>query len=132
MTIFDPNDTKRLHISFQVPKSNLLTFVSMFYKASNQKLLQCLSGVNQDSGTIQITVSLSLPEQNDIKAFANVLNMIFARLFDFYPSFSEAPSINHVENVPDFIAAILKATQPQATSTTIRRKTALARTTITH
>ncbi|MBC9707533.1 MAG: hypothetical protein H9W81_21945 [Enterococcus sp.] len=66
----------------------------MFTSATKLNFLESLRGMAKDGGNAHLTVAIS-PESNTEPArrqFAGVLNAMFVKLFDFYPSMSEKPS----------------------------------------
>lgn len=83
-----------VYIRFQVSNDRIESFGRMFSSATKLNFLETLRGMAKDGGDAHVTVAIA-PESNTEPArrqFANQLNAMFVKLFDFYPSISEKPS----------------------------------------
>lgn len=106
MAQIEKNSTKSIYIRFQIPESKINSFGRMFKNATKADFLNSLRGISSDLGVITATCALEISTDANIsgmKNLANSINMIFIKLFDFYPTFSEKPSIIQIAEAESFI-----------------------------
>lgn len=106
MAQIEKNSTKCIYIRFQVPESKINSFGRMFKNATKADFLNSLKGISSDLGVITATCALEIStdaNMSGMKNLANSINMIFIKLFDFYPTFSEKPSIMQIAEAESFI-----------------------------
>lgn len=106
MAQIEKNSTKYIYIRFQISESKINSFGRMFKNATKTDFLKSLKGMSSDLGVITATCALEISTDTNIsgmKNLANSINMIFIKLFDFYPTFSEKPSIMQIAEAESFI-----------------------------
>lgn len=106
MAQIEKNNIKCIYIRFQIPESKINSFGRMFKNATKTDFLASLKGISSDLGVITATCALEISTDANIsgmKNLANSINMIFIKLFDFYPTFSEKPSIMQIAEAESFI-----------------------------
>jgi hypothetical protein len=106
MAQIEKNSTKYIYIRFQISESKVNSFGRMFKSATKIDFLSSLKGISSDLGLITATCALEISTDTNIsgmKNVANSINMIFIKLFDFYPTFSEKPSIMQIAEAESFI-----------------------------
>lgn len=104
MVASDKNSNRNVFIRFQVPENKVKSFMLMFQKAVHTDFIASLKGVSEDMGTYSIILGLNLPKDTvNLRDFVGTLNMVFVKLFDFYPTFSEKPSTIHISGAKTFI-----------------------------
>lgn len=106
MAQIEKNNMKSIYVRFQIPESKINSFGRMFKNATKTDFLQSLRGISSDLGVITATCALEISTDANIsgmKNLANSINMIFIKLFDFYPTFSEKPSIVQIAEAESFI-----------------------------
>lgn len=102
----EKNNIKSIYIRFQIPENKINSFGRMFKNATKADFLNSLRGISSDLGVITATCALEISTDANIssmKTLANAINMIFIKLFDFYPTFSEKPSAVQVAEAESFI-----------------------------
>lgn len=113
MAQIEKNSTKYIYIRFQISESKINSFGRMFKNATKADFLKSLKGMSSDLGVITATCALEISTDTNIsgmKNLANSINMIFIKLFDFYPTFSEKPSIMQIAEAESFIDSQMAAT----------------------
>lgn len=113
MAQIEKNSTKYIYIRFQISESKINSFGRMFKNATKTDFLKSLKGISSDLGVITATCALEISTDTNIsgmKNLANSINMIFIKLFDFYPTFSEKPSIMQIAEAESFIDSQMVAT----------------------
>lgn len=104
MVASDKNSNRNVFIRFQVPENKVKSFMLMFQKAVHADFITSLKGVSEDMGTYSIILGLNLPKDtNNLRDFVSNLNMVFVKLFDFYPTFSEKPSALYIAGTKTFM-----------------------------
>lgn len=106
MAQIEKNNTKHLYIRFQISENKINSFGRMFKSATKIDFLNSLKGISSDLSVITATCALEISTDTSIsgmKNFANEINMVFTKLFDFYPTFSEKPSIMQIAEAESFI-----------------------------
>lgn len=106
MAQIEKNNTKHLYIRFQISENKINSFGRMFKSATKIDFLHSLKGISSDLSVITATCALEISTDTSIsgmKNFANEINMVFTKLFDFYPTFSEKPSIMQIAEAESFI-----------------------------
>lgn len=113
MAQIEKNSSKCIYIRFQIPESKINSFGRMFKNATKIDFLNSLKGMSSDLGVVTATCALEISTDANIsgmKNLANSINMIFIKLFDFYPTFSEKPSIPQIAEAESFIDSQMMAT----------------------
>ncbi|HSN66897.1 MAG TPA: hypothetical protein VLS94_09660, partial [Fusibacter sp.] len=106
MAKIEKNNTKYIYIRFQISENKVNSFGRMYKSATKADFLNSLKGISSDLGVITATCALEISTDANIsgmKDLANAINMIFIKLFDFYPTFSEKPSIMQIAEAESFI-----------------------------
>lgn len=106
MAQIEKNNTKYIYIRFQISESKVNSFGRMYKSATKAEFLSSLKGISSDLGVITATCAVEISTDANIsgmKNFAHSINMIFTKLFDFYPTFSEKPSIMQIAEAESFI-----------------------------
>lgn len=106
MAQIEKNSTKSIYVRFQIPESKINSFGRMFKNATKADFLNSLRGISSDLGVISATCALEISTDaniSEMKNLATSINMIFIKLFDFYPTFSEKPSIMQIAEAESFI-----------------------------
>lgn len=86
------------------------SFTAMFEKATGISFNRSLRGLSEDASIVSAILAIDIKrDANDLREVASRLNIIFVKLLDFYPTFSEKPSsvnintakvyLQHVENM---------------------------------
>jgi hypothetical protein len=113
MAQIEKNSTKSIYIRFQISESKINSFGRMFKSATKVDFLNSLKGISSDLGVITATCALEISTDANISGMKNLassINMIFIKLFDFYPTFSEKPSIMQIAEAESFIDSQMVAT----------------------
>lgn len=106
MAQIEKNNTKYIYIRFQISESKVNSFGRMYKSATKTDFLSSLKGISSDLGVITATCALEISTDANISGMKNLadsINMIFIKLFDFYPTFSEKPSIMQIAEAESFI-----------------------------
>lgn len=105
-----------IFINFRVPSTQkeIFGFINTLSLATTKyKNLISLDGVSVGSDSSNFVFKVKVPVDNSLKEAENSLrcaNLIFSKLFSFYPSYTEEPSEIHKNQARQFIA---KFTQSQ-------------------
>lgn len=93
MTISEKMPSKSIYIRFQIPANRMQSFTAMFEKATGLSFNSSLRGLSEDASIVSAILAIDIKrDANDLREVASRLNIIFVKLLDFYPTFSEKPS----------------------------------------
>lgn len=104
-----------IFINFRVPSTQkeIFGFINTLSLATTKyKNLISLDGVSVGSDSSNFVFKIKVPVDNSLKEAENSLrcaNLIFSKLFSFYPSYAEEPSEIHKNQARQFISKFTQA-----------------------